>query len=71
VSCFTPEALFSFLEGRLVPQPEEKVVAGYKVKVSYTKVSHEEEVRRSKMLAEVIGKSIRRLKRDSPDENEE
>lgn len=68
VSCFTPEALFSFLEGRLVPQPEEKMVGGYKVRVRYEKVSPEEEIQRSKMLAEVIGRSIRRLKRESPPE---
>jgi DNA helicase HerA-like ATPase len=70
VSFFTPEALFSFLEGRLVPQPEEKMVAGYKVRVNYTKAGPEEEGRRSRMLAEVVGKSIRRLKRDTKGEQE-
>jgi hypothetical protein len=64
VSFMTPEELFSFLEGRLIPQTEEKMVAGYKVKVNYTKVSPDEGVRRTKALAEVVAKSIRRMKKD-------
>jgi hypothetical protein len=48
-----------------VPEPSEKTVGGYKVKVSYTRLDPDEEARRSKALAEVVGKSIRRLKRDS------
>jgi hypothetical protein len=64
VHFLTPEELFTMLSMR--PVTKESVVGGYKVKVRRVAVEPTEESARYKALAEVIGKSVRRVKGEKP-----
>jgi hypothetical protein len=64
VHFLTPEELFTMLSMR--PVTTETVVGGYKVKVRRVAIEPTEESARYKALAEVIGKSVRRVKGEKP-----
>jgi hypothetical protein len=63
VRCMSPEELFTSLDAP-APEPEESTVAGYKVKVRYRPPEGEAASHKSKAVAEILMKSLKRLKRD-------
>jgi Type IV secretion-system coupling protein DNA-binding domain len=63
VRCMSPEELFTSLDAP-APEPEESRVAGYKVKVRYRPPEGEAASHKSKAVAEILMKSLKRLKRD-------
>ena len=58
----SPEEFFTFLDA---PEPaaKETTVGGYKVKVKYRPVSPEEAARKQRAVANIVLKSLRRLKK--------
>ena len=63
VRCMSPEELFTSLDAP-APEPEESMVAGYKVKVRYRPPEGEAASHKSKAVTEILMKSLKRLKRD-------
>jgi Type IV secretion-system coupling protein DNA-binding domain len=63
VRCMSPEEFFTSLDAP-APEPEESTVAGYKVKVRYRPPEGEAASHKSKAVAEILMKSLKRLKRD-------
>lgn len=61
----TPDALFALLEEQLAsPEvPEEQVIKGYRVKVSYDAVSQEELQRKRSSIAKVIAEAMRKQRK--------
>jgi hypothetical protein len=64
VRCMSPEELFTSL-GAPTPEPEESTVAGYKVKVRYRPPEGEAASHKSKAVAEILMKSLKRLKQET------
>ncbi|HWX23660.1 MAG TPA: type IV secretion system DNA-binding domain-containing protein, partial [Vicinamibacteria bacterium] len=63
VRYMSPEEFFTSLDAP-APEPEESMVAGYKVKVRYRPSEGEAASHKSKAVTEILMKSLKRLKRD-------
>jgi hypothetical protein len=63
VRYMSPEEFFTSLDAP-APEPEESMVAGYKVKVRYRPPEGEAASHKSKAVTEILMKSLKRLKRD-------
>ncbi len=64
VHFFTPDALFMFLNDSVKEEmPQETVMKGYRVKVSYDAVTKEEMDRKRASVAQVVMNSLKRLKK--------
>jgi DNA helicase HerA-like ATPase len=66
VSFFTPDALFSFLDGEvreaMMPQ-EDTIIKGYRVHVAYDSISEEEMKRKRESVAQIVMNSMRKQKK--------
>lgn len=63
VQFFTPDALFSFLDRTVKDEvPQEQIIKGYRVNVTYDEVSKEEMDRKRASVAKVVIDSLRRQK---------
>ncbi len=62
---FQPEQLFSYLQNQVIDKKEikEKIVKGYRVKVEYNDISEDEKFQKEKVVAGVLLKAMRRLKK--------
>ena len=64
VEFFTPDALFSFLDQSVKKEvPQEKVMKGYRVNVSYDAVTDEEMNRKRASVAQVVLNSLKKHKK--------
>ncbi len=64
VQFFTPDALFVFLDTTVSAQvPEEQIIKGYRVNVTYDAVSQEEMDRKRASVAKVVMDSLRKQKK--------
>ncbi len=61
---FTPDVLFQYLDQTPTTQiqPQEQVIKGYRVNVSYENISQEEMLKRRKSIAQVVKNSLRKKK---------
>ncbi|RXK58574.1 ATP-binding protein [Lacibacter luteus] len=61
----TPDALFTLLDQQplTVPQPQEQIMKGYRVNVSYDAISQEEVQRKRSAIAKVVMDSLRKKKK--------
>lgn len=61
---FTPDALFSYLDEMVKENiPEEKIIKGYRVNVTYDDISKEEMEQKRKSVSKVILDTIRKRKK--------
>jgi hypothetical protein len=59
-----PETLFEFLDVQSIEQmPTETKMKGYRVKVEYDSISHEEQTRKKESVAKIVLESLRRMKK--------
>lgn len=67
VGLLAPEELSAYFEDLSAPTEKvvEKTIHGYKVKVRYIRTDPEDEARRWRALAEVIGRSLLRMRKES------
>ncbi len=64
VQFFTPDALFAFLDTTATAQvPEEQIIKGYRVNVTYDAVTQEEMDRKRASVAKVVMDSLRKQKK--------
>lgn len=64
VHFFTPDALFSFLDISLKSDvPEEQIIKGYRVNVTYDSITPEEMNRKRTSVAQVVMNSLRKIKK--------
>ncbi len=59
----TPDALFELLEEQQAPiQPEQQIIKGYRVNVSYDSISQEEMLQKRRSIAKVITDALKKRK---------
>lgn len=64
VQFFTPDALFTFLDNTVKNEvPQEQVIKGYRVNVTYDSVTQEEMDRKRTSVAQVVLNSLRKMKK--------
>lgn len=64
VQFFTPDALFSFLDSTIKDkEPQEQIIKGYRVNVTYDSVTKEEMDRKRASVAKVVMDSLRKVKK--------
>lgn len=65
IKFYTPDALFSYLDTTttVVTQPQEQIIKGYRVNVSYESITPEEMERKRASVAKVVMDSLRKRKK--------
>lgn len=65
VMFLTPDALFELLDAQtsVAPQPQEQIMKGYRVNVSYDAISQEEVQRKRSAIAKVVMDSLRKKRK--------
>jgi hypothetical protein len=66
VQFFTPDALFAFLDTTVITQaPQEQIIKGYRVNVTYDSITQEEMDRKRASVARVVMNSLRKRNKNS------